>query len=600
MLAGLALALALFRAPAQDPGGIAAWDTGRPSAAALSPEVLAARTGWSAVPRDQTLASFKGDAVVTNGRLLVVARRLAAGAEVYSAGPGGAVPRAVLSLAAAEPAARLERASLAENARGGACLELAWRTAGGAELAARLRLKRGAVAVELEPGPGAARARIEAPCRYVALPDFFADDILIDAARLPLASAELPSENFLLHFLGKGDAIAVAVFENRDQDVRIALSGEGDRRAVAASEIDFGKQARKVWLAVVTGQDLWHAVEVRAEDAGKAAPLSWKMPFPAQWRVDFTRTNDLTDSWEMIHQKEKGGEYLRQEWFDDWQRKMGTDRKRWTTVLGRFSYPCWVDHDRQAWLQPLKHAKLAFRGPALLYPINRVKETPAETFTVVDVVRSTLGMGPCEYILDLEGQKENNRGINTCSVRDRFNEIFPKGQQKEKRKEMEKLLDDTLAFVTHIRKRIEEYLEFARTLRGWLGEQRKKRPELERFLAEVEEIVTEIEAREAVRRDKMKTPAWVAQLNDDFRKNGLGLEGPEAVEKAKKYGQALTEVGDNQDELVGECRWIVKTVRQKAGLAMATDPKAAGAAEEIRAMTQKILRNPNALERARH
>jgi hypothetical protein len=33
---------------------------------------------------------------------------------------------------------------------------------------------------------------------------------------------------------------------------------------------------------------------------------------------------------------------------------------------------------------------------------------------------------------------------------------------------------------------------------------------------------------------------------------------------------------------------------------MAKDPKLGPVAEEIRAMTQKMLRNPNALERARH
>jgi hypothetical protein len=229
-----------------------------------------------------------------------------------------------------------------------------------------------------------------------------------------------------------------------------------------------------------------------------------------------------------------------------------------------------------------------------------VKETPADVFTVVDVVRSTLGMGPCEYILDLEGQKEKYAGINTCSVRDRFNEIFPAGQQKEKRKEMEKMLDDTLIFVRSIRKRIDEYLEFSKGMKAWLVEQKQKRPEAAAFLDEALALVGEVDAREAVRRDKMKTPDFVAKLNDEFRKSGIELEGPEGVARAKEYGKALTEVGDNQDELVGEFRWIVKTLRQKAGLAMAMDPKLAPLAEEIRAMTQKMLRNPNALERARH
>jgi hypothetical protein len=381
--------------------------------------------------------------------------------------------------------------------------------------------------------------------------------------------------------------------------VRIALSGEGDARRVAASEIDFG-MGRKIWFAVLTGDGLWHQTDVRERDLKKVVPLEWTMPFPAQWRVDFSRTGDLTDSWEMIQQKQKGGEYFRQEWFDDWQRKMGKDRKRWTTVLGSFPYPCWIEHDGKGYLQPLQRGPLTFRGPAILYPINRVKETPADVFTVVDVVRATLGMGPCEYILDLEGQKEQYAGINTCSVRDRFNEIFPAGQQKEKRGEMEKLLDDTLIFVKSIRKRIDEYLEFAKGMKAWCAERKAARPEAAALLDEVAGLLSEVDVRESARRDKMKTPDYVAKLNDDFRKHGIALEGPEGVARAKEYGAALTLVGDNQDELVGEFRWIVKTIRQKAGLAMAMDPKVGPVAEEIRAMTQKMLRNPNALERARH
>ena len=561
------LLLALLQA-----AGLSAWDTGKPGAP---------RAEWTPIARDQTPSSFQGDAAISNGRLTVVVRKGGKGAEVYA--PEG-VLRAVLS------AGSVDRLSLVENGRGAVALEAG---------PVKFRLKRGDVAVEVEPGAGAKSLRVECASRFLVLPDFFADDILIDAAKLPLASTELPSENFLIHPLGKGDALGLTVYENREQDVRISLSGEGDARQVAASEIDFGKN-RKIWFACLTGPGLWHAADVREADLKKVMPLGWTMPFPAQWRVDFSRTGDLTDSWEMIQQKEKGGEYFRQEWFTDWQRKMGKDRKRWTTVLGSFPYPCWIEHDGKGYLQPLQRGPLTFKGPAILFPLNRVKETPAEVFTVVDVVRSTLGMGPCEYILDLEGQKEKYAGINTCSVRDRFNEIFPAGQQKEKRKEMEKMLDDTLIFVRSIRKRIDEYLEFSRGMKTYLVEQKAKRPEAAAFLDEAIKLISEVDAREAVRRDKMKTPDFVAKLNDDFRKDGIALEGPEGVARAKEYGKALTEVGDNQDELVGEFRWVVKTLRQKAGLAMAMDPKLGPLAEEIRAMTQKMLRNPNALERARH
>src|SRR6202041_3223821 len=123
------------------------------------------------------------------------------------------------------------------------------------------------------------------------------------------------------------------------------------------------------------------------------------------------------------------------------------NRRRWNTVLGTFSYPCWSDHERQCYLQPLRSNVLQFAGPVVVYPINRVKETPLDAYTVVDVMRNTLGVGPCEHILDLEGQKAEYKGRATCGVRDTLNPIYAGGQQKAERAKVDKTLDEGLDFV---------------------------------------------------------------------------------------------------------------------------------------------------------
>ena len=105
-------------------------------------------------------------------------------------------------------------------------------------------------------------------------------------------------------------------------------------------------------------------------------------------------------------------------------------RKRWTTVLGSFPYPCWIDRNGRGHIQPLRKG-LAFEGPAVIYPVNRARATPLDVFTVVDIVRTTLGVGPCEYILDLEGQQSQYKGRATCSNRDVLNGIYQKKEQKK-------------------------------------------------------------------------------------------------------------------------------------------------------------------------
>jgi hypothetical protein len=584
----LLLLLALQRA------GVAAWDSGQASAEPLAAPAFAAKSGWTALA--EATPSFKGDAVLTNGRLFVVARKASPSIEVYAVSPDGPVLRSRLTI---DGATRLERAALIENSRTGACLEASFQTTRGAPSTATFRLTRGEVFVETVPGAGAERLRVESPGRYVVLPDFFADDMLVDATKVPPASIELPSENFLLLPTGGGDSLAMVVFENREQEVRVQLSGEGERRLFTASEIRFGK-GRKIWTALLEGKGIWHAFDAPRSIAGKITPLGWKMPYAAQWRADFTRADGLTESWEMLLQASKGSDYWKPSWLGNDDRTLGPDRKRWIELLGQFQYPVWSDHEGQGFIQPLAHKYCTMSGPGLLYPINRVKATPADQFTALDVMRSTLGVGPCEYILDVVGQKESFKGNYTCATRDKLIEIYDKGQQKSKRDEIETLLGEALEFVKHIRARIEVYIAFGKELRSFLADRKKTNPDAAAFLGEMDAIAAQIEERLGERQERIKAPSDVMALNDEFRRNVRDYEGADLKDRLKKYTDDLTRIGGNQDKLVMECRWIVKALRQKAGLAMALDPKIAPLAEDVRTRTQAVLRAPSVHEKARH
>ncbi len=607
-------------------GRIAVWDTGRPSATRMSSTNLAAKTGWERIARNQTATSFQGDAAMANGRILAVLRKQGSAIDIYSQRPTGGVWRVELLLhtRSGESADHLDRVALVENTRAAARIEAVYKTAAGSTISSRFRMKKGGVYLEVEPGPGAGRLRVESPGRYVVLPDFFADDILIDATKTPVPVVEAPSDNFLLHLTGEGDAIAMCVFENRDQDVKVTLSEKGNRRLVTGSEIDFGKR-RKIWVALLEAPQIWHTLEIKDEDAARIMPLNWRMPFAAQWRVDFTRQNDLTDSWEMLLPAKDGPGYVKPSWLADGPQgdqpsttatgqidvdayqvggpasnRLGPDRKRWITVLGRYEYPCWTDKEGRGYLQPLQHKKLTFRGPAVIYPINRLPETPIDTYTTVDVVRDTLGVGPCQYILDVERQRQDHVGRATCHVRRLLKGIYESKQQASKRNEIETYLADALDFVTHIRHRIDRYIVFGREIREYLAEQKKVCPEFETLLTELEEIAQELDERMEARREQIKSPEFVARLNDEFRKDVRDFEGPDAVKRLDKYTRALTQVGGSQDGLVGECRWIVRTLRQRAALMMAVDPSFAEIATEIRSRTQEVLLKPSAYEGARH
>jgi hypothetical protein len=632
----LFLALALG-AEAQDTprAAITAWDTGVESAQPLAPEGVEPNSAWKPA---EAGAAIKGDLAVSNGRLLAVARKQGSGLELYSLRSGKPVYRSRLLLASGA----MEKIQLTEIGRGAAALEVSWKGA-----SARFRLPKGELFVESQLLTGDAPLRLECPGRFVVLPDFFADDILVDARKLPLDRIELPSENFVLHFAGAHDALVMGVFENRDQDVRVTLSGKGDERSITGSEISFGRKGSKIWVSVLETPGMWHSIDVGDADKEKIIPLEWKMPFVAQWRVDFTRKEGLTDSWDMLLPDKEGNGFIKPSWLkqdgqiSDANRtstgevdrdaykpggpasdRLGPDRKRWTTVLGNVSYPCWSDKERQGFIQPLKNKRVAFDGPVLIYPINRLTETPVDAYTAVDVMRNTLGVGPCQYILDVEGQKQEHVGRATCHVRTLLTETYTAGQQKGKRKEIESWLGDALDFVTHIRNRILIYVDFGRDFRKYLAEQKQAHPELKEPLDSLDAIASEIDLRVgagmerirkhptlsqvagkvADRKEEPTPPALAAELNREFIEKGLHeYEKSDWKDQLKKeYTDPLTAIGGSQDDMVGECRWVVKALRQKAAILMATDPRMATVAAEIRARTQKMLRGGAAYEGARH
>ena len=572
------------------------FDTAVSSPAPLAGTTLAQRTGWLQLPEDETDHKFRGDTALVNDRLAVVLRRGAGGAEVYSPDAQGWTLRAVLAPDGEAPNLALTSVTISDNTPSEASVDAVFASPGGKACSLRFGLAMGQAFVKTEPQANVAGLSVAAPCRFAVLPDFFADDIVIDAAELPVAAAELPSENFLLHLLPERDAVVMTVASQRDRDARITLSGEGAQRRIDKSVMYYGAKG-KIWVAVLGGRDVWHQRDVRGDEAGQIVPLDWTAPFPAQWRVDWRLTDRLTASWEMVSEQ-RSGEFIKHGWFGNPETLPAT-RRRWTTVYGFFEYPCWVDRDGHGFLQPLKKP-VRFAGPAVIYPINRARTTPLDQFTVVDVVRATLGVGPCEYILDVEGQGATRKGRATCATRDALKAIYGAHEQKQRRAEIETILDEVVQFVTHIRSRIDQYVGFGHELLAYLDQQKQAHPELADFLTDMESSTKAIETAFEKRRENIRTPQYVVDLTDEFRKTLLDNEGDDALQRCTKITEAIVVVGGNQDELVGECRNAVKILRQRAGLAMAQQPQAAEIAKEIRDRTQKVLRQAASYEAPRH
>lgn len=582
--------------------------------------------GWVRLDEDDRGHRFAGSPVLMNDKIIAVFSKGSADVDVYCRQSAGSKRCARL-----EPVCRWEgdnrqspsgfSVTVRENSRSAAAIEVELRAPGGQSRRITYALDAGAAFLKTTAGEGVQALRVKSPCRYAVLPDFFGDDMLVDAAAIPVGQAEIPSENFLLHMIPGGEAIVMTVSESRENDVAVTLS-DASPRQIAASEVSYGKKAR-IWVAVLAGPGIWHDRAVCSDDADKKIELDWKMPFPALWRVDWIAADKMTESWEMLLQQ-PDGKYVIQNWFDqnetvgqsfgkefgdrDWNKP---GRKRWNPVLGMFSFPCWVESDGRGWLQPLKQRRYGeggpvcnFAGPVVIYPLDRAKAaaltTPPDKLTVVDLMRMTLGVGPCQYILDLEGQKRNTRGVATCYARDVINAIYKAGTQLQHRADIEEQLEAAVAFITTVRERIDLYEKFGRDTGAYLGQQKQRDPRSAAFCDEMLAVTGRLDHFFAQKKEKICTPAYARQCAEDFRQRLLTATGEDAFKQCAAQMAKFTSIGGAQDSLVASCRMVVKTLRQRAGIALATKPELRAVATEIRARTQAILRNPTPYEAPRH
>jgi len=598
------------------------FDASEASAAALADRGLAKLRESAALEEDDCQHRFSGCPVLVNDKIVVVVHGDSPGVDVYSRQPSGMKLSATLQ-PVCDGSTEFDRTGVAlrQNSRSAVAIEIEFRLPHKRSGRITYELGAGAAFLKTTAGEGVERLRVKAPCRFAVLPDFFGDDILIDAAAIPVARAELPSENFLLHMIPGGNTIVMTVSESRENDVAVTLSDRAPREIVA-SDVSYGKKPH-IWVAVLADQGIWHDRTIALADADRAIGLAWKMPFPALWRVDWSTADKMTESWEMLLQQ-PDGKYVMQRWFGqneaegqsfgeefgprDWNKP---GRKRWNPVLGGFSFPAWIESDGRGWLQPLKERRYAeggpvynFVGPVVVYPLDRAKaaplETPLDKLTVVDLVRMTLGVGPCQYILDLEGQKRNSRGVATCYARDVINAIYKERTQLQKRAEIETQLDAAVAFIGNVRERIDRYVQFGHELNAYLEQQKRRDPRSAAFCDELLTITTRIDQMFEQKKKAIRTPALARDRAEDFRRELLTATGDDAYPRCQAQMEGFTSIGGAQDGLVASCRMIVKTLRQRAGIALAVNPELKDVAMEIRARTQAMLRNPTPYEAPRH
>lgn len=574
MLRWACLALLLGAAPvhaASPPGPqTQLLDTATRSAAAWSPVAVAGQTGWEAVEEDELEHRFRGDVVLANDQLAVVLRWQGAGAEVYRRTAAGWKPRAVLSATgpagSAVAPAGLTSVRTLENNAGAVMVEATIKTAAGQQAALTYRLAAGQMILETRGGAGADKLSIACRPSWVLVPDFFGDDLVFGptTSDAPRPRMGLPAENFFLGLLDGGDAILMCVWQSSRQEAALVLAGDAAHRHIAGCEIQCAPD-KAIWAAFLEGPGLWHSQSVRPPQAGGQTALAWKPPFAAKWRADVVFGHGWAAS-----------SYFRGRGEAD-----PADSAARVCLPDQSPAECLLDGDRAVVRVPAARADLtAAARPLVVYPIDRSLTTPLTAFCPIDVLRNTLGVGPCQYILQTEGLTSETNPTPE-SVAAWVEKQFSRKKEKQAADEMQELLGQMVEHVGRAETRIRRYAELAAALEASLPAPAVGDETLARLREGTRRLATIAAAGTAAPRPSQRATDMATRIP--------GLIGTSnALAECRRLTAELQAVGGLQDRTLANCRMSVRWLREQAQTA-AADPQAGGAARDVHARIEQFL-----------
>jgi len=542
-------------------------DTGSPSLESLPPAAIREKNGWLLLEEDDTGHRFAGDAVLLNDKLVVVLRQ--GGAEVYVR--DGATRRATLFPERPETGSRPRVASLGiiENSPGAVTVRAGFdmrdgqRGAPGEPLNVDFRLITGQSLLETHVHDPGAVLSVEVPTEYVVIPDFFADDVIYDARNVPPPGIGLPTENLFLALVEGGNGIVACVWGSREQEGWVTAAKDNGSARINSLQIT-SAGGGTLWTAFLENDGIWYVRPIQPFEMGQEVMLPWRPPFPAYWRATFASTHEATSrdfpdagSGEPAGVVEESGTYAG--WSDD----------------GAPYVACSLSRE----------AGEAAEGEvaAVVYPLDRTRKTPLDVFCIVDVMRSTLGVGACQYVLDLEGL-DAQANPTPAGVMDWVESLFRKGRDARYEKEIG---ERTAAMVVHVRdaqERIERYAGFARDVERLCNDAPRDAGSAH---ADILRIVSELARAASAENGSRDAPQRAAALAREVQ----ALTGEKgAYSDCQRLGGELRAIGRAQDRALSKCRMAVRRLRHCCRVAASGTTGNRELALRIVERTERMLR----------
>lgn len=496
--------------------GVYLFDSVTKSSEMLSGTNLPPFSIWRNVASDITTYEFKGDTAILNNRVTAIIRASGYGVDLYTLSKTGAVFRCTVS-----PVSEVKKQIkgtptiiIHENSTAAVKLGVEYKS-DNKTVGFNIRLSAGESGIEVGHGQGMKWTCIEAQIQYVIVPNFFAGDMIFTGVEGNSKEILLPAEHMLLSLTDAGNNIIMCTWTGTNQEVRCTKIYTNNISVIKQIEIS-PTTTSPIWIMFMEDQGIWF------ENVPNIPAKSWQTPFQARWRINLLDSTPFADSHEYTPELASS-----------------SSQKRY-----------------------------------IIYPLERNQNTPLDTFCMRDIMKSTLGIGPCEYIVQSE------KIINSDTPHEVTNwilEITRKGQALQRQDEIKGRIKNMIEHVKQVQNRIDAYALFAQLqlsyLEQHLGDNIKDK-EIQALMT----TLTLIAQRANNAGSSAEYPAQATELSEKMLKQLSSEAKPETL---TEFANKLSSIGETQDKAISFCRMATQWVRQLAEMLATSSPERKSIFEQI-------------------
>lgn len=423
---------------------------------------------------------------------------------------------------------------------------------------------------------GVSSVLLDTKVAFALLPDRLGNDILVDPRTCDSSKVALPYTPVFLAPLSGGSGTLMIITPDSGQKIELRSGPDAFERIILSPG------SKSVFLALLEGADYFREVPVRSDAGNDAWQVEWTHPFLAQWRFLAV---------------ENGHGYS------------GT----WTEEGLNLAGPTFL---------PINSSSPPASGSAVVYLFGRSWRTPLDVLTPSELVVDALGVEPGYRLLDERGirayrtargpvtfraitsrEEEWSRELVHVDSRDpNWVELgvleSMQGLRAVDTPGVRALIEhfgkDIAAILEGLEDRIKEYRDFLSKLREFCRSSALRTEDAGEFLLAVDRQAGLLEEK----MDQM--PISANREVSTALEAVTGALGPgNYLHGTKEYGRLSKVVRVSQEErleVTGVAREFVKNLRVRAGRAVVCNSELKVVADEVRSMTQQILRNRYYLE----